>query len=92
MNDEHQNEQDDNHDDHDHELVIFIDKQSFEVEAKSLTGAQLRALPTPPIGPDRDLYEELPGGEDKLVGDDTAVKLKKGMEFFTAPHSITPGR
>ncbi len=77
---------------HDKEVVIFIDKQQFKVDAGSLTGERLRELPKPPIGPDRDLYEEVPGGEDILVGDDQSVTLKNGMHFFTTPHSITPGR
>ncbi len=74
------------------EAVIFIDKVQFKVPESRLPGAQLRQLPTPPIGPDRDLYEEVPGGEDLPVGDDQAVELKDGMHFFTTPHSITPGR
>jgi hypothetical protein len=74
------------------ETVIFIDKKQFKVAAESLTGAQLRQLPHPPIGDDRDLYREVPGGEDVLVGDGDAVQLKDGMHFFTTPHTINPGR
>jgi hypothetical protein len=74
------------------EIVVFIDKVQFKVAEGSLTGAQLRALPSPPIGADRDLYEEVPGGEDLLIDGGTSVTLKEGMHFFTTPHSITPGR
>lgn len=74
------------------ETVIFIDKKQFKVPEPSLTGSQLRHLPNPPIGPGRDLYEEVPGGEDLLIGEDQRVELKDGMHFFTTPHSITPGR
>lgn len=74
------------------EFVIFIDKQQFKTSAATLTGAELRQLPKPPIGPDRDLYEEVPGGQDVPVADDQAVQLKDGMHFFTTPHTITPGR
>jgi hypothetical protein len=77
--------------DHPKEIVIHIDKQQFKVEVTQMTGAQLRALPPHPIGPDRDLYEEVPAGEDILIGDDQSVELKSGMHFFTTPHSITPG-
>lgn len=71
---------------------IKIDKDSFEVEATSLTGSELRHLPSPPIGPDRDLYLEVPGpSEDPLIKDDESVELKDGMHFFTAPSTINPG-
>src|SRR5450759_2023063 len=40
---------------------IFIDKDRFEVEEPDLIGAQLRELPKPPVGQDRDLWEEIPG-------------------------------
>ena len=77
--------------DHDKDIVIHIDKKQFRVENSTMTGAQLRALPSPPIGSERDLYEEVPAGEDVLIGDDQPVELKSGMHFFTTPHSITPG-
>lgn len=77
---------------HPHEFVIHIDDNQFKVSEASLTGAQLRALPMPPIGHDRDLYLEVPGGEDILIADDQPVALKDGMHFFTTPHHITPGR
>jgi hypothetical protein len=72
---------------------IKIDKESFTVEATSLTGRELRNLPNPPIGPERDLYLAVPGpGEDRRIGDDEAIELKDGMHFFTAPATITPGQ
>ncbi len=41
---------------------IKIDRTVYKVHEPVLTGAQLRALPKPPIGPDRDLFEVVPGG------------------------------
>lgn len=73
-------------------VTIHIDKKEFKLSESAMTGAQLRALPTPPIGPDRDLYEEVPGEEDILIESATVVTLRDGMHFFTAPHSINPGR
>jgi hypothetical protein len=70
---------------------IFIDKQKFEVESATLTGEQLRSLPSPPIGDDRDLYQEVPGGEDELIESGQVVKIKNGMHFFTVPKTINPG-
>jgi hypothetical protein len=76
---------------HEHEITIHIDRKQFKVDAKELTGAQLRQLPHPPIGPDYDLYLEVPGGEDELIADDKEVELKKGMHFFSTQRHITPG-
>lgn len=72
-------------------VIIHIDKDRFEVSGETATGAQLRALPTPPIGPDRDLFEDVPGGTDRKVDDDTVVELRNGQHFFTAPSTINPG-
>lgn len=72
---------------------IKIDREHFSWEKPTVTGQQLRALPTPPIGPDRDVFEEVPGGEDRLIDLNTLVTLKEHGEtlFFTAPHHVTPG-
>lgn len=70
---------------------IHIDRDMFKVTATSMTGAQLRALPTPAIGSDRDLYLVVPGGQDLLVGDDQPIDLKPGTHFVTAPRAVTPG-
>jgi hypothetical protein len=73
-------------------ITIHIDHDTFHVEKKSMTGSELRGLPTPSIGPDRDLFEVVPGpGDDKLIGNDDLVELKDGMHFFTAPATINPG-
>jgi hypothetical protein len=69
---------------------IHIDRDMFKVDVDQMTGDQLRALPTPPIGADRDLYQEVPGGDDVLVADDQMVELHQGMHFVTAPH-VNPG-
>lgn len=76
---------------HEHEITIHIDRTQFKVDAKELTGAQLRQLPHPPIGPDYDLYLEVPGGEDELIADDKEVEFKEGMHFFSTQRHITPG-
>lgn len=72
---------------------IEIDHDRFTVEGPTATGAELRALPKPPVGPDRDLWLEVPGPEpDQLIEPDTVLELRDGMHFFTAPSHITPGR
>lgn len=76
---------------HHSEFVVHIDSSVFEVASSSLTGAELRHLPTPPIGPELDLWEDVPGGSDILIGDEQTVAIKDGMHFFTAPANINPG-
>ena len=59
------------------EFVIHIDKQQFKTSAASLNGQQLRQLPKPPLGPDRDLYEVVPG---------------PGLHFMIRPSAVAPPR
>jgi Multiubiquitin len=70
---------------------IKIDRAEFKVPERFLTGAQLRRLPNPPVGPDRDLFEVVPGGSDEKIADDKEVKMRDGLRFFTAPAQINPG-
>ncbi len=73
------------------EFNIRIDREHFKVAKPVMTGAELRALPEPDIGPDRDLFEIVPGGSDvKIEGD--PVVMRDGLRFFTAPAQINPGR
>jgi hypothetical protein len=74
-----------------HPYDIKIDRTEFKVKEHFLTGAQLRALPRPPIGPDRDLFEVVPGGSDEKIADTQEVKMRDGLRFFTAPAQINPG-
>lgn len=74
-----------------HVFHIKIDRTQYEVTQEALTGAQLRHLPNPPIGPDRDLFEVVPGASDLKIENDTAVTMRGGLRFFTAPAQINPG-
>lgn len=71
---------------------IQIDRVRYTVLQQAMTGAQLRALPSPPVPADRDLYEVRPGGDDLLIGDDREVEMRNGLRFFTAPGHINPGQ
>jgi hypothetical protein len=73
------------------ETVIHIDRHQFKVEQSSMMGEQLRQLPSTPIGTDYDLFLEVPGGEDRLIGDQEDVELENGMHFFSVQKHITPG-
>lgn len=83
---------DDDHGGKDRPFPIFIDKKKYEVTEDKMSGAALRALATPPIGSDRDLYLVVPGGEDELVDDADSAELKPGTKFMSVPKLITPGR
>ena len=76
---------------HEHKINIQIDRVHYQVEVASMTGAQLRALPTAPIPPDRDLFLVVPGGSDKKISEHESVPLHNGARFFTAPGQINPG-
>lgn len=75
-----------------HEFHIQIDRVHYTVTMSVMTGAQLRQVPNPPIGPDRDLFEVVPGGTDRKIGDNDEVEIRDGKRFFTAPAQINPGR
>lgn len=75
----------------DRQVSIKIDREVFRVEKDSMTGRELRLLPNPPVGSERDLFEVVPGGSDLKITDADVVKLKNGMRFFTAPAQINPG-
>ena len=72
-------------------FTIKIDRTEFQVSERKRTGAQLRELPKPPIGTDRDLFEVVPGGSDRKIENHEEVKMRDGLRFFTAPARINPG-
>lgn len=71
---------------------IKIDRAEYKVHERKLSGAELRALPRPAIGPDRDLFEVVPGGSDRKIEASAEIKMRDGLRFFTAPAQINPGR
>lgn len=70
---------------------IQIDRAHYTVTQPVMTGAQLRQVPPTPIGPDRDLWQVVPGGTDIKIGDADRVEIRNGLRFFTAPAQINPG-
>jgi multiubiquitin len=74
-----------------HQYRIQIDRVHYTVDKHYLTGAEIRALPNPPVGPDRDLFEVVPGGTDRKIENDMPVEMRDGLRFFTAPAHINPG-
>lgn len=74
-----------------HHFEIQIDRTHYTVTLREMTGLQLRQVPKPPIGPDRDLFEVVPGGSDRKIANDELVEIRNGLRFFTAPAQINPG-
>lgn len=78
------------HPEHQH-FEIQIDRTHYTVTLRRMTGLELRHVPPTPIGPDRDLFEVVPGGSDRKIGDEEVVEIRNGLRFFTAPAQINPG-
>lgn len=74
-----------------HKFNIQIDRAHYEVSEAQMTGLALRRVPPTPIGPDRDLFEVVPGGADVKIADTDVVEIRNGKRFFTAPAQINPG-
>jgi len=70
---------------------IKIDRTEYKVRKEVLKGSDLRKLPEPDIGPERDLFEVVPGGSDLKIENQMDVKMRDGLRFFTAPAQINPG-
>lgn len=73
------------------QFQIQIDRVHFTVTKEKMTGLEIRNVPPTPIGQDRDIFEVVPGGHDRKIGDQDVVEVKNGMRFFTAPAQINPG-
>lgn len=76
----------------DETFEIQIDRKHYFVHKEELSGSELRQVPEVPIGPDRDLFEVVPGESDKKIKPEDVVKIRNGKRFFTAPAHINPGR
>jgi hypothetical protein len=73
-------------------IQITIDRHVFRVAARPVSGAQLRQLPIPPIGDDRDLFQVFSGARaDLMVPESQAVDFENGTDFFSTPRSISAG-
>ena len=77
--------------DDDKTYTIQIDRAQYMVTGHRLTGEDLRKVPTPPIPPDRDIFQIIPGHSDKKIEDTDRILVTDGLRFFTAPNTINPG-
>jgi Multiubiquitin len=72
-------------------ISVIIDGATCFAPDRQLTGAQLRSLPEPPVGADRDLWQEVDGGLDRMIQPTDEIDLHAQMRFFTVPRVINPG-
>ena len=77
--------------DDDKSYTIQIDRKEYVVTQVRMTGADLRLVPTPPIPPDRDVFQIIPGRPDRKIEDNDRILITDGLRFFTAPNTINPG-
>lgn len=71
---------------------IYIDGTKYHPEGDKLTGTQLRAVPSPPVSSDRDLWLDVVDELDQLIEDNEVIALQPNMRFFTVPRVINPGQ
>jgi hypothetical protein len=71
-------------------VTIVIDGLAYEVPNNAITVRDIRALPHPPIDPDRDVWLE-GDGSDRYLLDDEVVEPTPGLRIFTAPRTIMAG-
>lgn len=70
-------------------IKIHIDKKLREAPKTPMTGAELKTLGEVKAG--LDLFQKIPGKDDKLIKDADSVDLKNGDQFYSAPSSLNPG-
>jgi hypothetical protein len=73
-------------------ISVIIDGATCFAPSRQLTGAELRQLPEPQVGADRDLWQEADGGLDRMIHPGDEVDLHAQLRFFTVPRVINPGR
>lgn len=72
-------------------VQILIDRKHYVAPKEEMTGVEIRQIPDPDIAADRDLWLEVPHGDDDRIEDNQTVHLHNGMKFYTAPKTIDPG-
>lgn len=74
------------------DYLVRIDGLEYRIASPVLTTAEIRALPHPPIGADRDLWLVRQDGSDEFLTDEEQVVVADDASIFTAPRAINPGR
>lgn len=68
---------------HPRTLKIVINDEVVSAPAVSMTGDQLRALPSSPIPAADKLFRDVDGSRDEAIGDREVVTLRFGAEFYS---------
>lgn len=67
----------------DRSRTIYLDKVPYEVRSAVISEIDLRALPTPPIGPERVVWKDIPDDIDNSLSPGELVRVIDGDRFFT---------
>jgi hypothetical protein len=70
-------------------FTIHIDKKPYPVASSTMTGQQIRDLV--PVPTTRDLWLEVPDGQDLKIEPARTYEVDEDMNFYTAPAEINPG-
>ena len=77
-------------------ITIYIDQKPYHAASDKFSGAELRKLCIPPIGPDKNIFRVVSGkGDDIKLGDGDMVAVnmreaKQGRHFFS--DTIVPSK
>jgi hypothetical protein len=75
--------------DKEHGIEIHIDNKGYKAPKNPMTGIELKQLGG--IAGGYDLWQKIPGKDDKLIKEGDSVQLKNGDHFYSAPSSLNPG-
>jgi hypothetical protein len=75
-----------------HDVTIHINGVAYRISGGAMSAVELRALPSPPLDAETHLYQAGGSGEDdRFLGGSDQIEVVDGMQFFTAPATITAG-
>lgn len=67
----------------DRSRTIYLDKVLYEVRSAVISETDLRALPTPPVGPERGVWKDISDDIDDPLAPGELVRVTDGDRFFT---------
>ncbi|MDR6143347.1 hypothetical protein QE375_002901 [Microbacterium foliorum] len=63
--------------------TVFLDKVAYRVRSAVISEADLRALPSPPLGPDRGIWKDIVDDVDDPLAPGELVRVADGDRFFS---------
>ncbi len=73
------------------DVTVKIDGLQYRVRGGVWRAVEIRQIPHPPIGGDRDVWLRSSDGPDFFLVDEAEVDLSDGQQMYTAPRAITAG-